>query len=407
MRYERMFASGFSSLIDEITALEIEARRIAARQADLLAELDRTGAFTEDGHASAKTMVRHVGRLASASASSRERISRAMRDLPELASAFRAGEIGVDQMDLIGRIHRNGRVRLMLIDAQDWFVDLATSTSFKTFETTAREWERLADEDGPQPNERMHRARRVKLDQDDTTLVWELSGRFASMMGAQIADIFDHYKAAELAVDWEKARANHGEDACDLHLPRTADQRSADALWQVFQDAASADSSCVPPDFCHNVLWSSASYEEMVRRLDGEAAEPVDPDDHRCETQSGTPLEPYEAAAHSLLTQVRRVLIDQTSTVIDLGRARAFTGNSRRATKLQATECIWPGCHVPVDRCQLDHTRPHRSGGRTHPGNGAPACGRHNRLKEHGYRVWRDPAGRWHTYRPDGTEIPD
>ena len=29
----------------------------------------------------------------------------------------------------------------------------------------------------------------------------------------------------------------------------------------------------------------------------------------------------------------------------------------------------------------------------------------HSRRKEHGYVVWRDPAGRWHTYRPDGTEI--
>lgn len=35
-----------------------------------------------------------------------------------LADAFRAGEIGIDQMDLIARIHRNARVRTMLIDAQ-------------------------------------------------------------------------------------------------------------------------------------------------------------------------------------------------------------------------------------------------------------------------------------------------
>ena len=401
-----MFASPPCGVIDEITALEVEARRIAARQAELLAEIDRSGGFAADGHASAKVMVRHVGRLSSATASSRDRIARAMRDLPVLADAFRSGEIGIDQMDLIGRIHRNARVRAMLIDAQDWFFELARTTSFKTFEKTAREWERLADEDGPAPNDRMHRARRVKLTQDDQTLVWEMSGRFASMMGAQIHDIFEHYTAAELAADWEKARADHGDAACELHLPRAADQRSADALWQVFQDAASADDSCVPPDFCHNILWSSDSYEEMLRRLEGDDPEPIDPEAHRCETQSGTPVEPHEAAAWSLLTRVRRVIVDQTSTVIDLGRARAFTGNSRRAAKLQSSECIWPGCHVAVDRCQIDHTRSHARGGRTRPGNGAPACGRHNRLKEHGYTVWRDPSGEWHTYRPDRTEIP-
>jgi len=41
----------------------------------------------------------------------------------------------------------------------------------------------------------------------------------------------------------------------------------------------------------------------------------------------------------------------------------------------------------------------------TNPANGGPACGFHNRWKQTGYRVHRDPHGNWHTYRPDGTEI--
>ena len=53
----------------------------------------------------------------------------------------------------------------------------------------------------------------------------------------------------------------------------------------------------------------------------------------------------------------------------------------------------------------IDHTHDHAKGGRTHPGNGGPFCGRHNRLKQKGFAVWRDPAGEWHVARPDGTEI--
>ena len=291
-------------------------------------------------------------------------------------------------------------------DAQDWFLELARTTeSYDDFERTIREWERLADQDGPEPNDRFHQARRVKLTQDQETLTWTAEGRFGSQMGAQIAEIFAHYTAAELAADWEKARAEHGDDACDAHLPRSVDQRAADALWQVFQDAASAETSCVPPDFCHNIMWSAEAYEEMVRRLDSEPARPMDPATFRCETASGIPLEPYEAASHSLLTNVRRVLVDASGTVIDLGRARGFTGNARTAAKLQSSHCIWKGCRVPADRCQVDHTHSHSTGGRTNPGNRAPLCGRHNRLKETGYRVWRDPTGHWHLYRPDGTEI--
>ena len=41
----------------------------------------------------------------------------------------------------------------------------------------------------------------------------------------------------------------------------------------------------------------------------------------------------------------------------------------------------------------------------TSVGNGKIMCGKHNRLKETGYRTWKDPTGHWHTYRPDGTEI--
>ena len=43
--------------------------------------------------------------------------------------------------------------------------------------------------------------------------------------------------------------------------------------------------------------------------------------------------------------------------------------------------------------------------GVTNPANSGPTCGHHNRFKTRGYTTRRDPHGRWHTYRPDGTEI--
>jgi hypothetical protein len=112
------------------------------------------------------------------------------------------------------------------------------------------------------------------------------------------------------------------------------------------------------------------------------------------------------------LGRIRRVVIGADSVVIDLGRTqRLFTGSARLAAQLGNTECFWPGCHVPVTQCQIDHLTPfterpdRQGGGRTNPGNGGPACGKHNRHKEHGYTVWRDPTGHWNIRRPDGTEI--
>ncbi|MEZ5243478.1 MAG: HNH endonuclease signature motif containing protein [Acidimicrobiales bacterium] len=100
-----------------------------------------------------------------------------------------------------------------------------------------------------------------------------------------------------------------------------------------------------------------------------------------------------------------RYIADAGGVVIDLGRARCFTGGARLAVKLSERHCPWPGCSVPTSQCEIDHTTDHAQGGRTDPGNGGPFCGRHNRHKQKGFAFWRDPTGEWHVYWPDGTEI--
>jgi hypothetical protein len=67
--------------------------------------------------------------------------------------------------------------------------------------------------------------------------------------------------------------------------------------------------------------------------------------------------------------------------------------------------CTHPGCRVRAGRCEVDHLVDWQHGGETRPDNGGPRCGRHNRLRNKGFKVERDRLGHWHTYRPDGTEI--
>lgn len=47
----------------------------------------------------------------------------------------------------------------------------------------------------------------------------------------------------------------------------------------------------------------------------------------------------------------------------------------------------------------------HADHGETSLDNSALLCERHHTQVHHGFRIERDPDGRWHTYRPDGTEI--
>ena len=94
------------------------------------------------------------------------------------------------------------------------------------------------------------------------------------------------------------------------------------------------------------------------------------------------------------------------SVVTNLSRrTRLFQNGAALAVKLGKSTCYWPGCWTPVTNCQLDHLHPWEHGGTTEPKNGGPACGRHNRLKQHGYTVRRNPNGTYHILKPDGTPL--
>ena len=124
-----------------------------------------------------------------------------------------------------------------------------------------------------------------------------------------------------------------------------------------------------------------------------------------CRTIDGVDLEPTEMMLNAIISTIRRVVVDAASERVDLGKARFFTGMARHAVKLKAQRCVWPGCRVPSTACQADHLLEHSKNGRTNPGNGAPVCGKHNRLKNYGFTIYRTPDGTWHTTRPDGTQL--
>ena len=171
-------------------------------------------------------------------------------------------------------------------------------------------------------------------------------------------------------------------------------------------DGASADPS------------DAAAAEHIAAGTGTKAAESTGPDvgeggdrphpgrEFRCETLDGHPIDPTEAFANALVGRVRRAVVGWDGVVLDMsGRHQLFTRALRQAVLLAALTCYWPGCKVKHRHCQIDHLDPRRNGGRTNPHNGGPACGRHNRLKEHGYTARMDERGRMHVYRPDGTEI--
>ena len=399
-------------LIDEFERL---GRQLDAAKLRLHESVDRTGVYAVDGHRGAKPMIANAGKLSGPEAAARQKTMKVLQALPLVAEAFRGGDIATCMVNKLGRVYSNPRVRDFMGEADSWFLSHALSDSYELFDVTVSEWERLADEDGADQKDKRHeRARNHQLYQDEDGQ-WHWKGQTSACDGAISKDVFDAFEKVEFDIDWQWAKDTYGDDANSTHMPRTAAQRRADAFAKIHVYAAKQLAADGGPAVTTDIVIDDETFERETARLVGENVPADDPqrDDYACHTMSGARLHARSVVARALLGALRRNVIGADGVTIDLGRRRVFNGYARIAAKLNASECYWPGCHVNVNNCQIDHLTPYSNrdgpggpdpgGGLTNPHNGAPACGKHNRHKERGYTVTRLPDGTIEIRRPDGT----
>jgi hypothetical protein len=92
--------------------------------------------------------------------------------------------------------------------------------------------------------------------------------------------------------------------------------------------------------------------------------------------------------------------------LLDPGRERRLvTPHLRTAVEVHGGGCVFAGCGAPTHWCDVHHLLAWINGGPTSLRNSALLCERHHTKVHHGFRVERQPDGRWRTWRPDGTEI--
>ncbi len=401
---QQLFADAAAA---KVAAVEVERLRrlsvVAATQ--VLHDMVQSRICDEHGHVSAKIMYAAVN-----SQSSRDvyRLEQARRMFDKCGRVFKEARrcrLSEDHISLLARVFANQRVRDAFLNQQSWFIKKARRFDFKAFEILVARWVEVNDPDGSDPN-KAHEQRHARSVQDLFGLGFEFTCGQAPLVGAAMNEILAAYVDAELAKDWEAARALHGDAACKDNLARNDRQRRADAFAQIFADAAANPNSSMPLNFVHLVVWSQSTIEEMARRHAGYLPRPFDLDEFRCETIDGAPLEPNETFLDVLMNPLRRVVLDAKGVVIDISEKRFFTGLARTALQVSHPGCDWPGCNVPASKCQADHTTPKNRGGPTTQSNGTLFCGRHNRHKERGYTVWRDPTtGQIRISTPSGEEI--
>ena len=104
--------------------------------------------------------------------------------------------------------------------------------------------------------------------------------------------------------------------------------------------------------------------------------------------------------------QVTRIAMGPGGMPLDHGRSvRLVPPHVRRAAEVRDGGCVFAGCAAPTWWCDVHHLLEWINGGETSLDNSALLCERHHTKVHHGFRVERQPDGRWRTRRPDGTEI--
>jgi hypothetical protein len=103
---------------------------------------------------------------------------------------------------------------------------------------------------------------------------------------------------------------------------------------------------------------------------------------------------------------ITRIVIGPEGQPLDVGRTkRVFPPHLRRALDIRDQGCVFTGCFAPTHWCDAHHLLEWELDGPTSVHNGALLCERHHTKVHHGFRIERQPDGRWRTWRPDGTEI--
>ena len=424
----------------ELRALELEHRRLVARQAMVIAVAEARQVFAADGHRSTSAYLRATCNWSPGEVARMRKLARLFDAVPSVAEALAAGLIGVAQATEIARVHSNRRIGHLTSTIAPVLLEQAEHLPFDEFKICVDRFIMLADTDGAFDDMAANVEHR-------TALVTEIGGALhvqASggdpLVAAGMIGVFARFVQAEFRADVEARRAEFG-DAPDEHpLPRTAAQRSFDALQTIFEVADQAVDAGREAtgsfESVVNIVCDEATVNEVLagagltlpsgRQLDVDdfgsvclddmvdeftdttAGDPAGLLDRRCATADGSPIHPVLLLRALLTGHVRRVVVDSAGVVTDLGRRqRLFTGSAREAAKLLTRTCTHPGCRVSSRFAQVDHVDEWVGGaGGTDQHNADVRCGGHNRFKHRQrWRTRRDPNGRSYSIRSDGTIV--
>jgi hypothetical protein len=370
-------------VLERVAELVAVQNRIAAELTRTVRRADAMQAAEHDGLKSMRSWLIGHARLAPMDASRIVRSGRALEHFPALSAGFADGSVTAAQVNVVaekvgpGEAARAAEQGIDLAAFDRVWARVAAESPHQSLVAAVQAFEDALDPDGPEPDPTEGRRLSIAKHADGT-----ITGRF---------DLD--------AVGGEKVQAAI-ESIVQAHRPkgddRTRAQQNADALVQLCDNQlASGDLPILRTVKPHVVV--GIDLDDLIDPATGPGA---------ASTGFGATISAARARYLACDGSISRIVMGPDGVPLDLGRDhRVVTPGLRKAVERRDESCVFAGCGAPSWWCDVHHLVHWLHGGETNLQNSALLCERHHTKVHHGFRVQRDPGGRWRTYRPDDTEI--
>jgi hypothetical protein len=372
-----------SALLNRTTELIRARNRIDAELTRTVRVADVTQAPEHDGLKTMRSWLRGHARLSPAAAAQVVRNGRVLEHLPAVAVGCSEGVISSEQVSVVSPVAKPENVHA----AADQGVDLREVDAVLAETAATRQHVQLGrvvhhylsrlDPDGIEPDPTEGRSLSLAKHSDGS-----LSGHFQvdAVGGEKVQAALESFVQAD-------------RPAGDL---RTRAQQLGDALVQLADNALA--SGGLP------ILRTVKPHVIVTINVDDLAGPTAGPG--AAGTGFGATISAARARWLACDGNVTRVIIGPEAQPLDMGRTkRVVPPHLRRAVEVRDGHCVFTGCQAPSYWCDVHHLLHWIDDGETSLENSALLCERHHTKVHHGFRVERQPDGRWRTWRPDGTEI--
>jgi hypothetical protein len=373
----------------KITDLWGHLTAATSRFLELLAEFDREKGFERHGLINTAQWLNWQCGIGPVAAREKVRVDRAVEQLPEIADAFKNGEISYSKVCAMTRVATPANESVL--------VNVARNGTAAHVEKLVRKYHWTQRRDAAKQAQLQHDQRHVTYFYDvEGELI--LNARLPREIGAVVR------KAIEAAVEAlrDPAKNDSAEAQTSAERP-TAGARRADALGHIAEAFLRHRGD-------ETGAGSSADRYQVVVHIDqailAESAAAASDEPHSCELDDGPALALDTARRLSCDATIVGLVEAADGEPLDIGRkSRSIPPALCRALKARDGGCRFPGC----DRTRFTeghHVKHWANGGETKLGNLVTLCGYHHRLvHEGGYGIRATDDGLFLFTRPDGRPV--